>query len=170
MKRNRVLGIAPLAVALLLVVAACNNSEEAELTTTSTLIGQTTAPGPDSSSTTSDGSSTTLVGQPVTSSEIVSRQSTDDGETLFILIPIGAYTDVDLENFVGDLIEGDEDIESAEIFDDPAALQAYLLDEDERTAADLVLIDEHHLVSLVDRNVIRFQGPFAEFGEYTIGS
>lgn len=170
MKRNRVLGIAPLAVALLVVVAACNNSEEAELTTTSTLIGQTTAPGSDSSSTTADGSSTTLAGQPVTDSEIVSRQSTDDGETLYILIPVGAYTDVDLENFVGDLIESDDNIESAEIFDDPAALQAYLLNESERTAADLVLIDEHHLVSLVDRNVIRFQGPFAEYGEYTIGS
>lgn len=169
MKRHRIL---VLGVALVLALTACNNSDEAELTTTSTIVGQTTTPGGDTSSSSSptESSSTTLAGQPVTSSEIVSRESSDDGETLYILIPPGAYTDVDLENFVGDLVENDENVQNAEIFDDEAALTAFLLDPDEQTAADLVLIDEHHLVSLIDRSTIRFQGPFAEYGEYSIGS
>lgn len=160
-----------LAVALVLALAACTNSDDGGLTTTSTIVGPTTAPDPSTSSTTSDsGTITSLQGEPVTNSEIIFRESSDDGETLYILIPEGAYTDVDLENFIGDLIESDENIQNAEVFDDEAALQAFLLDPDERTAADLVRIDEHHLVSLIDRNVIRFQGPFAEYGEYTIGS
>jgi hypothetical protein len=172
MKRHRILELGAIVVALALTVAGCTSGDGAELTTTSTIVGQTTTPNPGSSSTSApdDGSSTTLVGEPVTSSEIVFRESSDEGETLYILIPEGAYTDVDLENFIGDLIEGDANVQNAEVFDDEAALQAFLLDHDERTAADLVRIDEHHLVSLIDRNVIRFQGPFAEFGEYSIGS
>lgn len=172
MKRHRIFGLGALAVALLLAATACDNSGEADLTTTSTIVGSTTAPGDGTSSTTrpDDGSSTTLTGQPVTSSEIILRESTDEGETLYILIPPGAYTDVDLENFIGDLVESDETVENAEVFDDADALQAFLLEADQQTATDLVLIDEHHLVSLIDRSRIRFQGPFAEFGEYSIGS
>lgn len=172
MKRHRILKSSAIALAFVLILGACNNSEDAELTTTSTIIGATTTPGGDSSTTTVPGgaSSTTLAGQSVDNSEIVLRESTDSGETLYILIPPGAYTDVDLENFIGDLIENDQNVLNVEVFDDDAALQAFLLDPDDRTAADLVLIDQHHLVSLVDGNKIRFQGPFAEFGEYSIGS
>lgn len=160
--------------ALTLVLAACDGDEAAELTTTSSLVGSTTAPSPDSTEASGGGDSTTTstpaVGQAVDSYEIVSRESTADGETLFIVVPPGNYTDVDLENFVVDLIDDDDSVESAEIFDDENALNAFLKAESAQTADDLALIDQHHLVSLIDSHTIAFRGPFADLGEQAIGS
>jgi hypothetical protein len=56
------------------------------------------------------------------------------------------------------------------VFDDEAALAAFLRDESEQTATDLAAIDAHHLVSLIDGQTISFHGPYAEEGEYAIGS
>lgn len=173
MRTSGLMRTAVLVSVVSLVLVACDGEAEPELTTTSSLVGQTTAPETDSTTTTvgeGESTTTTLVGEPVDSFDVVLRESTDEGETLYIVIPPGEYTSVDLENFVGDLVDEDEDVESAEIFDDQAALEAFLLDESEQTAADLALIDEHHLVSLIDGTRIRFQGPYAEFGEYAIGS
>lgn len=173
MKHNWVTRSLIFAIVVPLALVACDGEAEPELTTTSSLVGATTAPDSESTTTTSDDggtTSTTLVGEPVESYDVVSRESTDAGETLYILVPPGEYTSVDLENFVGNLIDDDDEIESAEVFDDQGALEAFLLDESEQTADDLALIDEHHLVSLVDGNRIRFQGPYADFGEYAIGS
>ncbi len=160
--------------ALTLALAACDGDDAAELTTTSSLVGSTTAPAPDSTDPTGGESSTTtstsLVGQSVDAYEIVSRESTADGETLYIVVPPGNYTDVDLENFVVDLVDDDDSVESAEIFDDGNALNAFLKDEADQTADDLALIDEHHLVSLIDSQTIAFRGPFADLGEQAIGS
>ena len=174
MKRLATIKLIAIAVIIPLALSACDSEGEPQLTTTSSVAGQTPEPG--SNTTTTVGSddssttSTTLVGEPVDSYDVVSRESTDEGETLYIVIPPGNYTSVDLENFVGDLIDEDEAVESAEVFDDEDALEAFLLDESEQTADDLALIDEHHLVSLIDGNRIRFQGPYADFGEYAIGS
>lgn len=173
MKLFKTLKIFSIAIAVSLAIAACDNGEvEPELTTTSSLVGQTTAPDPDTTSTVGGDESTTtsLVGQAVDSWEVVLRESTDEGETLYIVVPPGDYTAIDLENFIGDLIEDDDDLESVEVFDDEAALDSFLKDEAEQTAGDLSAIDAHHLVSLVDAHTIRFQGPFADEGEYAIGS
>lgn len=159
-------------VVLTMTAVACDSSGEVELTTSSSIVaGTATAPDVDS---TDDGNgtstSTPRVGETVASHEVVLRDSTDDGEVLYIVIPPGSYTDVDLENFVGNLIENDEDISSLEIFDDADAVTAFLLVESDQTAADLAFIDEHHLVTLVERNRIIFQGPYADLGEIAIGS
>ncbi|MEX1038071.1 MAG: hypothetical protein WDZ96_04345 [Acidimicrobiia bacterium] len=173
MKPFKMLKILALASAVSLVVAACDSGEvEPELTTTSSIVGQTTAPDPDVTTTLGgdEMTTTTLVGQAVDSYDVILRESTDDGETLYIVVPPGDYTAIDLENFVGDLIDGDDDLESVEVFDAEEALDAFLKDESEQTASDLALIDTHHLVSLIDGRTIRFQGPYADEGEYAIGS
>jgi len=172
MKPFKSLKVFSLAIGLTLAMTACDNGEaEPELTTTSSLVGQTTAPDPDTTTTVGgDETTTTLVGQAVDSYEVVLRESTDEGETLYIVVPPGDYTAIDLENFIGDLIEGDDDLQSVEVFDDEAALDSFLKDEADQTAGDLSAIDAHHLVSLVDSRTIRFQGPFADEGEYAIGS
>jgi len=172
MRRPEFLKILTVVAALTLVLAACDSDGGAELTTTSSLVTPTSAPNFDSTTTVAgdEVTSTTLVGQPVDSYDVVLRESTDDGETLYIVIPPGDYTAVDLENFVGDLIDDDEELESAEVFDDEGALEAFLLDADEQTATDLALIDDHYLVSLIDGHTISFHGPYADEGEYAIGS
>src|SRR3990170_4216203 len=106
-------------LALAVVVAACDG--EGSPTTTIAPSG--------------DETSTTLVGESVGTYEIVAREPVTDGEIVYIVIGPGAYTDVDLENFILDLYERDIATYGAEIFKDPAAAAAYLKAEDDRTAA-----------------------------------
>ncbi|HLF61158.1 MAG TPA: hypothetical protein VI980_08275 [Acidimicrobiia bacterium] len=164
------LSLVPL-LALTVLAAACDGGDPA-LTTTSSLV---TDPGEEESPTTSaapsgQGASTTLVGESVGTYEIVAREPGTDGEVVYIVIGPGAYTDVDLENFVLDLYESGIATYGAEIFDDAAAATAYLKAEEDRTAAEVALIEQHHFVSLVGGTIIRFQGPFVDSGEFVVGS
>ena len=155
------------------LVTACD-SVEAELSTTSSLVtGTTETPGQATTTTTPEDEVTTttiLRGETVASYEIAVRISTDNGEILYIVVPSGAYTDVDLENFVGDLLEANPDLWGAEVFDDEAAVQAFVIPEDQRTEEQQALLDDHHFVSLIGGDTMKFQGPFGEFGEFVIGS
>ncbi len=114
--------------------------------------------------------SSTLVGEAVAQYEIVAREPVDDGEIIYVVIEPGAYTDVDLENFILDLYEEGIATYGAEVFNDPAAADAYLKAESERTPEETALIEEHHLVSLVGGATIVFRGPFAESGQHALGS
>jgi hypothetical protein len=58
----------------------------------------------------------------------------------------------------------------AEVFDDEDAVQAFVIPEEQRTEEQQELLDEHHFVSLIGGDTMKFQGPFAEFGEFIIGS
>ena len=164
------LTIVPL-LALSLLAGACDGDDPA-LTTTSSLI---TDPGEEGSPRTTvappEGqTSTTLVGEAVGSYEIVAREPVTDGEIVYIVIGPGAYTDVDLENFVLDLYEEGIATHGAEIFDEAAAADAYLKAEADRTPEEVALIEDHHFASLVGGTIIRFQGPFSASGEYVLGS
>ncbi len=162
-----------LLVALGMLAAACD-SGEAELSTTSSLVtGTTETPSQASTTTTTPEEVTTttlLRGETVASYEIAVRISTDNGEIFYVVIPSGAYTDVDVENFVGDLLEANPGLWGAEVFDDEAAVQAFVIPEDQRTEQQQNLLDESHFVSLIGGDTVKFQGPFAEFGEFVIGS
>ena len=158
-------------VVMALFLSACD-SEEAELTTTSTLVTEAPAPA-DSTTTTvvpSEATTSTTVGSSVASFDVVAREAGDAGDIVYIIIPQAAYTDVDMENFVGDLLEDGIATWGAEIFDDIVALEAYQKDESDRTEEEVELIDQHHFVSLVNGDTIRFQGPFEASGEILIGS
>jgi hypothetical protein len=163
--------------ALLLVLGACDDPETTDISTTSSLISSATTveTGDTSGATTTvpaDGAatSTTLVGQSVADYEVVARVSDPAGETLFIVIPPAAYTDVDIENFAVGLVEDGTITYGAEIFDDAAAVEAYRKPEAERTEADNQLIQEHHFASVQNAGVVVFQGPFAESPDIIIGS
>ncbi len=154
-----------------LALAAC--SGDAEVTTTTTAAGGGTAPSNDSTTSTTtapEATPTTIRGQTVTDYQTVARLSTANGEVLHIVIPIGGYTDIDLYNFIADLKEADPDLWGAEVFDDAEAATAFATAEGERSEAQATLIRNHHLVSLVSGDTLRYQGPFASFGESTLGS
>ena len=163
--------IALVVVALLIV--ACS-PEEAELTTTTT----TTSPA-ESATTTTDAQVTTTTGDgddaqgspAIEEYEVVVRSSATAGETLWILIEPGDYTDIDLENLIRDLVaETDGTLFGIHVFDDRDALDAGRVDPDARTEDEQTLVDEHFLVSLIDGAIIRFQGQYAEYGEIVVGS
>lgn len=165
-----------LAVALA-VLAACS-PEEAELTTTTTTAAAstttTTAPPSEdetTTTTTTDASDDEADGPAIADYEVVVRSSATGGETLWILVEPGDYTDIDLENLIRVLVDtSDVTLQGINVFDDPDALEAGRISEGDRTEEEQALVDEHFLVSLVDGAVIRFQGPYAEFGETAVGS
>lgn len=163
-------------IALLALLGAACDGDEPELSTDSTIVAgdtDTTAlAGPSTTAGPGDGTSppTTLVGEVVTDYEIVEEIPNDDGVERHIVIPDGAYTDVDLENFVIDLIEQYPDLFGAEIFDDTAAAEAFLVPEEERSEEEVALLERHHFVTLTGRARIDFRGPFAEFPGGAIGS
>lgn len=158
-----------------LVLAACN-SDEADITTTtldaSLLTTTTTSTTNPESDTTGDGTTDTTEepSEPVASFEVISRTSSEEGETLYILVPPGEYSDVSMENFLGDLLEDETAVAGVEVFDDRAALDAALKAEDERTDQEAQLIEQHHLVTLVNGRQVEFQGPMSDFDDFVIGS
>ncbi len=167
-KITRVLAVL---VVMALILSACDG-DEAELTTTSTLVTETSAPADSTTTTVLPGESTTstTAGSSVASFDVVAREAGDAGDTVFIVIPQAAYTDVDMENFVGDLLEEGVVTWGAEIFDDIVALEAYQKVEADRTEEEVELIAQHHFVTLVNGDTIIFRGPFEESGEVLIGS
>lgn len=170
---SRTFRLAMLLLVMSAAVAACDSSD-ANLTTTSSLVTEpgsvgSTTTAPETVSTTAS-PATTLVGETVTSYEIVARESTDNGDVLHIVIPQGAYTDVDMENFVGDLLEAGVITWGAEVLDDATAADALLKPEADRTAEEVELLDQHHFLSVVGANTIIFRGPFEESGQMVIGS
>jgi hypothetical protein len=161
-----------------MVTVSCSD-DDPELSTDSTIVtGGTNAPTTTTTTTGEGGDtpddasspSTTLVGQPVGDFEVVARFPNDNGEERHYVIPDEAYTDVDLENFVIDLLEADPDLYGAEIFDDADAADAFLVEEVDRTEEQTELLEFHHFVTLVGRDRIEFNGPFAEFPGGAIGS
>jgi hypothetical protein len=159
-----------------LVIVACDG-DDAELSTDSTILTGPSATDPATEATTttvagSDGSSppTTLTGQAVASYDVVAEIPNDNGVAQHIVIPEGAYTDVDLENFVIDLIEQNPDLYGAEIFDAASAAEAFVVPEADRTEEQTALLERHHFVTLTGRDRIDFRGPFAEFPGGAIGS
>jgi hypothetical protein len=160
-----------------LAMVACSG-DDPELSTDSTMVVGPTDPATSSGSTTTvpDGGeggsspSTSLVGQTVTEYDVVAELPNEDGVTQIIVIPDGAYTDVDLENFVIDLIEGNPNLYGAEIFGDQAAADAFLVPEAERTEEQEAALESDWYVSLTGRARIDFRGPFSEFPGAAIGS
>jgi hypothetical protein len=160
---------------LLFAAAACDGDETTDLSTTSSLIAGTTTGAGSEGTTTSvasdgEGTTTTLRGERVSGHEVVGRESDPAGETVYIVVPPGAYTDVDLENFVVGLVEDGTITFAAEVFDDPGAVDAFRKAEAERTEGEVQLIEDHHFASVQNGTTVVFRGPFADSGEFVIGS
>lgn len=164
-----------ISLALIAVVAAACSPEEAELTTTTTTVQSTTTTVADdatpSTEADSENGDSTEAEPAITDHEVVVRSSGTDGEVLWILIDPGDYTDIDLENLIRQLVDESEvTLAGINVFDDLEALEAGRVDDEGRTADEQALVDEHFLVSLVDSAIIRFEGPYADFGETAVGS
>lgn len=157
--------------ALLLLIAACN-SQEAEITTTTidaSLLTTTTT----TTTTSIPDDQPPPTGEPVdqvTGYEVISRLSTDTGETLYLLVPPGNYTDVSIENFIGTLLQADPVVSGLEIFDDRGAIDAALKPEEERTDEERALLAAHHLVTVIERRQVLFRGPLSGYDDFVIGS
>jgi hypothetical protein len=162
--------IVPLALTIALL-AACTGDSDPTTTTTQPETTTSSASGDSTTSTTApEASDTTLRGQPITDYQTVARLSTANGEVLHIVVPAGGYTDIDLYNFIADLKRGDPDLWGVEVFDHPEAPAAFGVAEAQRDGDQVQLLRQHHLISLVSGETVRYQGPFSSFGESILGS
>lgn len=172
--------IAVLAVMAMFVVAC--DGDDPELSTDSTIITGPTGTGatgtepPEGTGTTAGNGggggspATTLAGQQVSDYNVVNEIPNDNGVEMHIVIPSGAYTDVDLENFVFTLLEENPDLFGAEIFDQRSAADAFLIPRNQRTEQERTRLQRHWFVSVTGRQRLDFRGPFAGFPGGAIGS
>ncbi|MDP8959638.1 MAG: hypothetical protein M3N51_10710 [Actinomycetota bacterium] len=161
-------------VALALAASACDRGEESAATTTvpvvvtppttEPLAGATTTGVPGAGAGTA--APTTVPGVP--DYTIVSRSAGENGDTVVVLLEPGDYTDRDIENVVGSLIERFAPIREAHIVDSGEAAEAVLTDTP--SPEQEAVLAEHYFARLEDGNRLVFLGPYAEQGEIIIGS
>ncbi len=180
-------------LAISLVVAGCNrDADETSPSTVPPAVAPTTAPSvdsegvsglPDSVETipsldddSEDGSvgtedattaATTATVSGLPTYEVVHRMIEDDRETLVIVVEPGAYSAVELENLVYDVVE--RFVPSAAIVvDDRTAADLAILEE--RTEDDQRQLDTHTLLRIENGVEVSFYGPYADIPGLTVGS
>ena len=173
------------ALAVLAMVTACGGDDDpAFLVTTSSRVVATAAPttaAPLLTTTTTappttaaDSSTTTTAAEEQGADEIsyrvVRQESTRDGVVLYLEIPPGDYTDIDLENLVLSVHEEREDLFELHVLDDREAVSALVKSGEDRTPEEAELLEGHYLVSFLEGAILRFQGPFADLEGYVVGS
>ena len=175
------------ALAVLAIMTACGGDDHPALVTTSSRVVATAAPttaAPLLTTTTTttttappttaaDSSTTTAAeeqGADEISYRVVRQESTRDGVVLYLEIPPGDYTDVDLENLVLSVHEEREDLFELHVVDDREAVSALLKSGEDRTPEEAELLESHYLVSFLEGAILRFQGPFADLEGYVVGS
>ena len=154
-------------IALAVVAAACNRSTSSLVTTSSVGASSTVQT---TVTTAAAETSSSVAGQRVESFEVAVREPGEHGDVLYVVIPPGSYTDLDLEDFVNEMLESNPGLEELHVVDDPAAVVALRTPEEERSDEQKAMLEAHHLLSLFEGKVVRFQGPFAEMGEFVLGS
>lgn len=92
------------------------------------------------------------------------------GDTVVVLLEPATYSDLDLQNVVTDVIERFAPIAQLHIVDDSAAVELVLLNDDQLTPDQVLVLDEHYFVRLEDGFRLVYQGPFDTFGEVILGS
>ncbi len=152
------------------VTTSASTTTAPELETTTTAPASATVTEPEE--TAGDASDTET--DPLEDNEIfyrvVRQESTRDGNRLFLEVPPGSYTDVDLENLVLSVFEERDDLYELHVFDNREAVEALVKAENERTPDDAELLDRHYLISVLEGSILRFQGPFANLEGFIIGS
>lgn len=164
---------------------ACGGSDDPALVTTTSRVGTTAAPttaGSDPATTTTSPPTTTATQAPATTAaaesqgadgisyRVARQESTRDGTLLYLEIPPGDYTEVDLENLVLSVHEERDDLFELHVLDSREAVSALLTPEAERTPEQNALLESHYLISFLEGGILRFQGPFAGLEGYVVGS
>ncbi len=170
-------------LAVLAMAAACGSDDGPALVTTSSRVVTTAAPTTTAPTTTAPittAAAPTTTPAPTTIAEeqdtnqiyyrVARQESTRDGSVLYVEIPPGDYTDIDLENLVLSVYEERGDLYELHVVDDREAVAALLKAEGERTPEEADSLERHYLVSFLEGSILRFQGPFAELEGFIVGS
>ena len=110
---------------------------------------------------------TTTVVSGLPTYEVVHRLIEGDRETLVIVVEPGAYSGVELENLVFDVVERFSP-SVAIVVDDRAAADLAILDE--RTEDEQRQLDSHTFLRIENGVEVTFYGPYADIPGLTVGS
>jgi len=168
-----------LALLLVLVVVACGCSGGDSGETTTSLPGETitTLPAADTTApsadleTSSTTTSTLIASTGMPAFTIVTREATEYGDRVVILLDPDSYeslTDIDLQNVLTEVVEEHPPVYEAYVVDSQEAADAVLVESPD--ADQLAELAQHHLVTLEEGFRMRFTGPFADTGVVILGS
>ncbi len=99
--------------------------------------------------------------------QVVHRLILDDITTLVIEVEPGAYTDVQLENLVYEIVDTYSPNQAIVVDDRQAADLAI---KDDLTTEEQSYLDEHTFLRIENGVEVTFHGPYAEVGGLTVGS
>ncbi len=99
--------------------------------------------------------------------EVIHRLIVDDRTTLVILVEPGAYSTVQLENLVYDIVDTYSP-NTAIVVDDRAA--ADLAIKDDLTSEEQSTLDDRTFLRIENGVDVTFHGPYADAGGMTVGS
>ena len=149
--------------------AACAGDDDTALVTTTSRVVTTAAPTTTAAEPAEDAQTSPLESGEI-EYQLVRQVPTRDGNLVFLEIPAGDYTDIDLENLVLSVYEERDDLYELHVVDNGDVVDVLVKAEEERTPEEKELLDRHYLVSLLEGSVLRFQGPFANLEGFIIGS
>lgn len=182
---------AVLAVVALLVLAGCGRDDSTSATTsapteaaptTSITVAEVEGAGADDSGAQmpdepgtlpSDGESSAQtepeadLPPPIPPYEIVHRLIVDDRTTLVILVEPGAYSTVQLENLVYDVVDTHSP-NTAVVVDDRSAADLAIMED--LTAEEQSTLDARTFLRIENGVDVTFHGPYADAGGMTVGS
>lgn len=170
-------------IVLSFVAVACNRGADEATTTTTTAqdqpVTRTTSGEPtdaisDDTREPSEADEGDEVGEgpaaELPSYSIVRREGAEGGDRLVVLLEDFQYTDLVLEDLVFEIAEEYSPVLEAYLIDDPAASDLVLLDPESWSDEDRTVVEDHLFVSLTEGNLVTFRGPFADMGEFRMGS
>jgi hypothetical protein len=168
-------------VALLLVsCSGGDDTDEQALTNTSEAATITTLSGSDSAGglAAADQTTTTAPAATTTTSElsfpqyqIVSREATDSGDVVVVLLDKNSYeslSDIDIHNVISDLVEQYAPVYEAHIVESQAAADAVLVEDP--TPEQQAELDANYIARLEEGFRIVYVGRFADSGVAILGS
>lgn len=171
--------------AMVVLAASCSGDDEGDdqsLTTTTT--GSTITTLSDSGAAgTEDAAATTTVTTSTTTTtvaeltfpqyQIVSREATDTGDVVIVLLDTSSYeslSDLDIHNVMSDLVELYAPVYEAHIVESQAAVDVLLLAEGELTTEQQAELDANYIARLEEGFRIVYVGRFEDVPVAILGS
>ncbi|NND84002.1 MAG: hypothetical protein HKN46_02525 [Acidimicrobiia bacterium] len=168
-----------LVLLLSVALAGCNRESDTDVTTTVPAASTTTEAGAEESTTTTeadepvvDESTPTTVAPPsvIELAYQVRFKGVTDGRNVVVLqIEEGTATDVALETLAREALDEFEPLAELHVVDAEEAVELVRLDPASLTDEERSVLDQHHLLSVRDA-VLTYEGPFADLGEFVLGS
>lgn len=168
--------LAALLLVLSIALVGCNRESGQDVTTT--LPGPTTTTAPPASTTTTseapaqaEATTTTEAAPSVIELAYQVRfKGVTDGRNVVVLqIEEGTATDVALETLAREALEEFEPLAELHVVDAEEAVELVRLDPASLTDEERSILSQHHLISVRDA-VLTYEGPFADLGEFVLGS